>query len=111
MNYGIYAGTGTTAPANADYAMQTPIAHGSGSGQLQYQPTAVGAAGIVGSNVDLVITRAFVNASGATITLREVGFGYQVGSSWYFLMAHDAVNQAILNTEVGLVSYTIRTTV
>ena len=35
--------------------------------------TAVGSAGIVGSNVDTLIARVMVNGSGGTITIREVG--------------------------------------
>jgi hypothetical protein len=113
--YGILVGTGTTTPASADYKMQTLVLHGSTSGKLQYQATAVGAAGIVGANVDTVIARVLVNGSGGSITLKEVGLAVSIADDSilqrYFLIAHDAVNQAIANTEVALVSYDFRTTV
>ena len=115
--YGIQAGTGTTAPASDDNSMETLIAHGSAAGQLQYQATSVGAPGLVGSNIDLVVCRIFVNGSGGSITLREVGLtmysadGQAATNNNPFLLAHDAVNQAIANTEVAVVSYVIRTTV
>ena len=113
--YGILVGTGTTAPASLDYVMQTLTAQGSAANQLQYQATAVGSSGVVGSNVDTVIARVLVNGSGGTITIREVGIGItqidSAGSQRYFLVAHDAVNQAIANGEIAIVSYDVRTTV
>ncbi len=110
--YGILIGTGVTAPTNVDYSMETPIAHGNGGGQLQWQATSVGAAAVVGANVDLVIVRPFVNSSGGSITLREIGLAIPANSvTTYTLLAHDAVNQAVANTEVALASYVIRTTV
>jgi len=109
--YGILVGTGITAPATADYVMQTKVAHGSAGTQLNYNPTSVGAASVVGANVDLTIVRTFNNGSGGTITLKEIGLALYLSASLYFLATHDAVNQAILNTEVAVVSYTMRTTV
>lgn len=109
--YGILVGTGVTAPANTDYTMQTKVAHGSTANKLQYGACAVNAAGIVGANVDLVITRIFINGSGGAITLREIGLANYYTATLYFLFTHDAVNQAIANTEVALVSYDFRTTV
>ncbi len=112
--YGILVGTGTTAPASLDYAMQTLTAQGSSANQ-QYQATAVGSSGVVGANVDTVIARVLVNGSGETITIREVGLAIlqidSAGTQRYFLVAHDAVNQAIANGEIAIVSYDIRTTV
>ena len=80
--YGILVGTGTMAPANTDYTIQTQTAHGTSANQLQYQATSVGAAAVVGSNVDRVVMRIFVNGSGGTITLKEIGivwYGYGDG--------------------------------
>jgi hypothetical protein len=114
-SYGILVGTGTTAPTLDNYALETKITHGSGSGQLQYGATSVAAAAIVGSNVDMVISRTFINASGASITIREVGLALRemwYGSTNYkFLIAHDAVNQMVENTYIAVVTYTVRVTV
>jgi hypothetical protein len=112
--YGILAGTGGAAPASNDYKIQTLIAQGIGSGQLQYQATAVGASGIVGANVDTIIARVVVNGSGGTITITEVGLVVALDNSnptvCYFLIIHDAVNQAVNNGAVAILSYDIRTT-
>jgi hypothetical protein len=113
-NVGIVVGTGTNAPASADYKLQTQTAHGNGANQLQYGSCMVSAAGIVGANIDLVIARIFANGSGGSITLKEIGL---IIANWYnntvgyFLAARDAVNQTINNGEIALISYDIRTTV
>jgi hypothetical protein len=113
--YGILVGIGATAPVTTDWTIEQLTAHGSGATQLNYNACSVGAASVVGANVDLTIIRTFNNGSGGTITLKEIGIvtATQYGGSTqgYFLTAHDAVNQAILNTEVAVVSYTMRTTV
>ena len=113
--YGILVGTGTSTPANTDNAMETLIVNGSSAGQLQYGSCAVGAAAVVGANVDMVIARTFVNGSGGSITIREVGWVVRhaiIGTStYYFLVAHDLVNQAVADGYIAVVSYTLRTTV
>ena len=115
QTYGVMVGTGTNAPATDDYTLQTQIAHGSGAGQMQYGACSMSAAGIVGANVDLYLVRPFINGSGSTITLKEVGVVvsnlYSSNGQGFFLIAHDSVDQAVANTECALVSYDIRTTV
>jgi hypothetical protein len=110
---GIVVGTGTTAPANSDYKIETKIAQGSAATQLQHGATACSAGNINGANVDMVISRMFINGSGGTITLKEIGLYLKnaLQTTWVFLLIHDAVNQTINNGEVALVSYDIRTTV
>lgn len=109
--YGIFVGTGATAPTNTDYAPETQIAHGSGTGELNYQAGTYTEAQIVGSNVDFILTRTFINLSGGTIGVTESGLilsGY-VG---VYLCIHDvstAIN--VLNAQTLTVSYTLRTTV
>jgi hypothetical protein len=113
--YGILVGTGVTAPTTLDYTMQTLIAHGVASGNLQYQATSVGASGVVGANTDTIIARVLVNGSGGTVTITEVGikvaFVTSVGSLRFFLIARDVVSQAVNNGAVAIVSYDIRTTI
>ncbi len=114
-NYGIQIGTGVNAPATTDYALQTLIAHGVGAGQLQWNACGVGGAAIAGANVDMCIIRTFTNGSGLSITAREIGLTTSNCSGYitqkYFLLAHDAVNQAIADGETAAVAYTLRTTV
>lgn len=71
--FGIVVGTGTNAVALGDTALQTIIAHGSGSGQLSHQ--AVGFVGTVldGQTAKFQITRNLVNNSGGQIVVREAG--------------------------------------
>lgn len=73
---GIIAGTGATAVDVGDYKIQTLIAHGVGSGQLQYQNMLFDNVTIVGSTLSFGVKRTFVNGSGASITINETGAYY-----------------------------------
>ena len=110
--YGIMPGTGTTPVDNLDYVMETLIADGSGAGELTYGSMAfVDPAESVG-NIDLVMSRAFTNNSGGTITITEVGLYGRVGSvARVGMVAHDLLTVEILDTQVGTIQYLIRTTV
>ena len=70
---------------------------------------------VVGSKVDIAVMSIFVSARRETITLKDIGivwYGYGDGVTLrYFLLTHDAVNQAINNGEIAVVSYDIRKTV
>ena len=70
---GIMVGTGNTAPNISDYYMETPIASGGGLGQLNYSAMAVGFPAINASISQITLTRNFANASGAAITVEEIG--------------------------------------
>lgn len=70
--YGILVGTGSTAVTNDDYNIETKIAHGIGTGQLQYLGMQVEDTIVDGDVTTLTLKRLFTNASGATITINEV---------------------------------------
>jgi hypothetical protein len=70
---GIIVGTGTAAVTPTDYKLQTPIAHGTGAGQLSYGATAVGAPSNDSTKSWLNITRLLTNGSGSSITINEAG--------------------------------------
>ena len=70
--YGIVVGIGTTAVTITDYALETPIAHGTGSGQLQYGGVSFGAPSANITTSQLTITRNFANNSGGSITVNEI---------------------------------------
>jgi hypothetical protein len=113
--YGIVVGTGTGAEANDNYALGAQIAHGTGAGQLQYGSQAFTDPAIVAGNVDAILTRAFTNVSGATITVNEIGLyaqGYD-GSVRYFCAIRDVLSAGVnvLNGQTLTVQYTLRTTV
>ena len=78
--FGLVVGTGNTVPDIDDYALESKIANGMGAGQMQYGNVAFGLPTSSGSVSHFTITRDFANASGATITVNEIGL-YVKGSS------------------------------
>lgn len=113
--YGIVVGTGTDTPASDDFNLQTKILDGIGSGQLEYGACVTNSAQVIGANCDMVVTRTFMNGSGAAITIREVGWilytRWSSTAAYRFLVAHDLVNQEVPDGYIAVVSYTVRTTV
>ena len=74
--YGIIVGSGETPVTLNDYSVESKIAHGSGSGQLDYSPVTVEDLGL-----DTIVTppvyrirliRTFTNHTPSTITISEV---------------------------------------
>ncbi len=104
-NYGILVGTGTDTVTTSDHALQTKIAHGSGSGQLNHGSCVVGGAVDAGSGCTLTISRQFGNASGDTITIRELGLICRTYNGYYFLLSRDNVTQAVAdgNTATAII--------
>jgi flagellar hook-associated protein FlgK len=70
--YGIIVGTDSTAVTISDYAINTPIAHGTGSGQLQYGGVTFGAPSANTTISQMTITRNFANNSGNLVTVNEI---------------------------------------
>ncbi len=70
---GIIVGTGSTAVALADGALDTLIASGNSSGQLEYSGTSISTLKRSTSETSYRISRSFFNGSGGTITINEVG--------------------------------------
>ncbi len=114
---GIVVGTGTTAENNSDYALDTQIAHGTGAGQLQYGSVSIAAPSVTGSNADVVVTRTFVNGSGASITVKEIGVycrTYTILPAYkYFCIVRDVLVSPVEvgNGQTLTVQYTFRVTV
>jgi len=113
--YGIVAGTGTTPVTNSDYKLETKIAHGTGSGQLDYGAHSVVNAQVVGSNVDLVLSRTLYNGSGATVTIKEIGmyiYGYTpvTGAATVCIVRDVVSDTPVANGETATVQYTVETT-
>lgn len=71
---GIVAGTGNTAVAVTDYSLQTLIAHGNGSGQMEYTAQNFGAWTQSGGDAYSSHTRTLLNNSGGNITINELGY-------------------------------------
>lgn len=98
-SYGIQIGTTDTPVTNIDYRLETLIVHGSGSGQMYYNDTTIESIAGIAPDSSIRVIRTFTNASGNTITVREVGIveknGYSfMYGSWqyfyrYFLIVRD----------------------
>jgi len=115
-SYGLVVGTGTAAPTNADYALATIIGHGTGAGQLDYGAHSRTTTGIVGANVDYIISRTYYNGSGASITVNEIGVyccSQDSGNNTCcFCIVRDVITAiTVANTQTLTVQYTLRTTV
>ena len=93
---GIVVGTGATAVTTSDNALDTQIAHGGGSGQLNYGASSCNGAVDSGVGCTMTFTRDFGNASGDTITIREIGIVVR-HSGYYCLISRDIVTQAVAN--------------
>ena len=113
--FGIQVGTGTTSPSNTDYSLESKITSGTEAGQLEYGSQQITDPTIVGSYVDLLLTRDFTNASGGTVTVKEIGVVIRVADSGgtyrYFLILRDVLDtpKDILNGETLTVQYKLRT--
>jgi len=70
---GIVVGTGSNPNTTTTYSLQTKIAHGTGSVQLQYGAMTVNNVVASGNALYFTMTRTFTNGSGASITVNEVG--------------------------------------
>ncbi len=85
---GIIVGTGITAPQVTNYVMENPIGHGAGAGQLQYSAVTWGAPASDATTSQFTITRNFANASGAGITVNEIGL---YNAAWVFTQSNSPV--------------------
>lgn len=112
--HGIVVGTnaGTSAEDNEDFALDTKIANGAGGGQLNYQAVTFVAPRVVGPNIDLDISRAFDNASGGPITVKEIGLIVKnTTDTKYHLFLRDVVaDEVVDDAETLTVIYVLRTT-
>lgn len=113
---GIVVGTGSTAVAVTDYALVTKIDDGSGSGQLLYQAVVISTSMTISDpDISFTIRRDFLNSSGDSITVNEVGIyltGYSaVGGDEPFMAVRDLISggQAVADGENLRVTYTIQT--
>jgi len=111
---GIVVGTGNTAVAIDDYALDSLITEGAGAGQLNYLDCTVDLPVVAAPNCGYLVSRSAVNNSGALITARESGIQAAMGppNADYFLVVRDvfAAAQDIPNGGSITVDYTLRVT-
>ena len=120
--YGIVVGSGSQTVSASVFKLAAQIPNGTGSGQLYYQAMQAGSLTVSGSTTTFTFSRTFVNNSGATITVSEIGvilYVYEwnmtvvsTGStqtSDYFLIIYDVPSSAISvpNGASVTITYTI----
>jgi len=110
---GIILGTGTNPVTISDYKLQTPITHGTGSGQLQYAAMVFDAFEVVDSTARFRSKRQFTNGSGATITIAEAGIYHFDNVPYAFCSVRDVLSAPvdILNGQIIEVRYTFQAAV
>ena len=117
--WGILVGSGTDAESFEDYALQTQIVHGTGSGQLSHVATGVHSVSYTAGTKTLQdeLIRYFNNNSGAGIDVNEVGmFCYFVTpfavshESILFARDHLSATVTVANTGQLKVTYTLELT-
>ena len=93
--FGPVVGTGAAPVAITNTALAAQVVHGSGAGQLQYQAAVFGDVAVGATEASYLITRVFINGSGASITINEVGLYFQHNGPGaivaYFLGVRDLV--------------------
>ncbi|MDY6862919.1 MAG: hypothetical protein SV062_08020 [Thermodesulfobacteriota bacterium] len=110
-DYGVLAGTGTTASTISDYVMETLIAEGAGAGQLNYGATTVGAVNSDATSAWFTVSRELTNNSGGDITVTEIGMvARAMGTPYYILIARDKLDssETITNGTSKTITYTIK---
>lgn len=107
---GIVVGIGQTAPAPADYALQTPIANGSGSGQLVYGAEATTEGNISGGNVQESETRLLTNSYTGSITVYEMALYCVQSAAYYMCLIHDSITVLFNTLDVKTATYTLKGT-
>jgi len=111
---GIQIGIGTAKPTPNDTSLNSPIANGTGAGQMQYptQPTASSVT-VNGDTSYFTIQSSITNNSGSPITVTEVGLLAQTSNTIISgLLAHDLLSSPVTvpNETAITVTYTISVT-
>jgi hypothetical protein len=98
--YGLVVGTGVAAKDIMQYALQTPIAHGNGVGQLNYGATSIVETTVTGTVSSYQVTRLLTNNTAAPITIEEVGLYIRqniAGTFRYFMVSRDLTGGVTIN--------------
>lgn len=110
--YGLQVGTGTSATTIGDYKLETLIAHGTSSGQLQYGASTVADVSSTTNTTSLILTRVFSNATAGSITVNEIAIVGSTQFSGTFMLARDVVTPIVIGVGEQLtLNYTIQTNV
>lgn len=111
---GIIIGTGNTAVALDDYAVETKIVEGAGAGQMNYLACLAANPVVAAPICSFEVSRSVVNNSGSQITVREAGLYFWLdGTPRYGCAARDVFNtpQDVPHGGSIIVNWTIRVSV
>ncbi|MHA1614180.1 MAG: hypothetical protein ACTSYJ_05000 [Candidatus Thorarchaeota archaeon] len=111
--HGILIGIGTETVTPNDYQMSNKIPNGLESGKMLYLESSVGDLVVVGNSAHIELKRSFLNYSGATITLTEIGLAVkQFSPEANILVIRDQIEPTDVQNNYGVdVSYVIEVTV
>ncbi len=103
--YGLRVGTGNTAVILADYAVETPIAHGTAAGQLNHLVCSVAQSVTAAPSCYFIVQRVFANYSGGSITVREAAI-YTKMVTWFACVARDVFGTELAVPDGGSITIT-----
>jgi len=111
--YGILVGLGNAPVTLNDYALDDPIAHGTGANGLQYGGMTFGAPTNDGTTSQFTLTRNFANGSGGNVVVNEVGLAVRNEFNTHappdFLILRDVITPiTVPNGETLTVNYRIQ---
>ena len=108
INKGIVLGSDDTAVTNNDYDLGTPIEHGTGAGQLYYTGHKAselkeeeGGTPEVIQYSQWTFHRYFINMSGGSITVKEIGWKCQIDGGTYALLGRIVLDTPIVLPDSG----------
>lgn len=109
---GIRVGTGNTPVAIDDYALETPIAEGTGAGQMEYGACTVADYVVAAPSCSFEVSRTITNNSGDSITVREAAIYMRMNTN-FGCTTRDVFEtpQAVPNGGSITIDWTIQVTV
>ena len=110
--YGIRVGTGNTPVDISNFALETPITHGAGAGQMDHLICTVPRSVVAAPSCSFVVSRSIVNNSPGIITVREAAI-YVMGDVFFLCVTRDVfgVPQAVPIGGAITIDWTIGVTV
>jgi len=113
--FGILVGSGTNAESFENHVLQTPIAEGSGAGQLSHVESETHSISYAALTLKNELVRYFNNNSGGNVDVNEVALvanGYVTSTNQKFLVTRDKLASTVTAPDTGQlkVTYTIQLT-
>jgi len=109
---GVQVGSGTSAPSASSPYLESLILNGTSPGQLVYGSFSYISPSISSYPITIQATNTFINNSGGSVTVGEIGFAPQMvdmgSSDQYFavLIAHDVLSPAVSVPNEGRITVT-----